>query len=131
VSPVLVFDGECGFCARALGWLRLADRHRLIDTVPYQHAGVPERLGLSRERCAESLHWRGEDGAVVSGAEAISAALAVALDARWPERLYRHTSGGQERLYRWVAAHRHRLPGITPWCARYPHDCAPPPGAAR
>jgi predicted DCC family thiol-disulfide oxidoreductase YuxK len=124
VGPVLVFDGECGFCTRAVGWLRLADGKRLIETVPYQRGGVPERLGLSRERCAESVHWRGPDGTVASGAAAISAALAVALDAEWPGRLYLRTGSAQERLYRWVAAHRHRLPGITPWCTRYPRDCA-------
>jgi predicted DCC family thiol-disulfide oxidoreductase YuxK len=30
----------------------------------------------------------------------------------------------QRRLYRWVAENRRRLPGTTPWCARYPDDCA-------
>jgi len=124
MTPLLVFDGECGFCTRTLGWLRLLDRRRVIETVPYQRAGVPERLGLSREECAASVRWRGPDGSRAEGAAAINAALAVALGSSWPERVYRRTSGAQERAYRWVAAHRHRLPGITPWCTRYPDDCA-------
>jgi predicted DCC family thiol-disulfide oxidoreductase YuxK len=123
MTPLLVFDGQCGFCTRALGWLRLVDRRRLIDTVPYQRAGVPELLGISREQCAGSLQWLGADGSRAEGAAAINAALAYALGANWPERLYGRTASTQRRLYQWVARHRHRLPGITPWCARYPNDC--------
>jgi predicted DCC family thiol-disulfide oxidoreductase YuxK len=121
--PLLVFDGDCGFCTRMLGWLRLADRRRVIDTVPYQRPGVPESLGLTREQCAASVHWRGEQGQRAEGAEAIAAALAVALRSELPPQLYARTAPAQRALYRWVAANRHRLPGITPWCQRYPHDC--------
>jgi predicted DCC family thiol-disulfide oxidoreductase YuxK len=124
MTPLLVFDGECGFCTRALGWLRLADRYRVIETVPYQRPGVPESLGLSRAQCAQSVQWRGADGVRAEGAEAISAALAVALRAEWPRRLHEHTASAQHLLYNWVSANRHRLPGVTPWCARYPKDCA-------
>lgn len=123
MTPSLVFDGNCGFCTRMLGWLRLIDRRRVIESVPYQRPGVPESLGLTERQCAESLRWRGGDGRQVEGAEAVSAALAVALRTELPSRLYRRTSGVQQRLYQWVAANRHRLPGVTPWCARYPDDC--------
>ncbi|HEY2205723.1 MAG TPA: DCC1-like thiol-disulfide oxidoreductase family protein [Pseudonocardia sp.] len=121
--PVLVFDGECGFCTRALGWLRLADRRRVIETRPFQRPGVPESLGLSVEQCAGSLQWRGADGSRAEGAEAIASALTTALDRAWPARLYARTATAQDRVYRWVAEHRGRLPGVTPWCSRYPSDC--------
>lgn len=124
MTPLLVFDGDCGFCTRAVGWLRVVDRRRVIETVPYQRPGVPERLGMDRSECAASVQWRGADGARAEGADAINAALAVALDASWPVRLYGRTGRAQRRLYRWVAEHRHQLPGVTPWCVRYPHDCA-------
>src|SRR5262249_16930065 len=123
MTPLLVFDGECGFCTRTLGWLRLLDRHRLIETAPYQRPGIPERLGASREECERSGQWLGDDGKRAEGADAISAALAVALDSSWPVRLYERTASIQNRVYEWVAEHRHRLPGITPWCTRYPSDC--------
>lgn len=123
MSPLLVFDGECGFCTRAVGWLRLVDRYRLIETAPYQRPGVPESVGASREQCAASVQWRGADGTRAEGAAAISAALAVALDATWPPWLYRRTSRVQTWLYKWVSENRYRLPGVTPWCSRYPHDC--------
>jgi len=127
VASLLVFDGDCGFCTRALGWLRLADRRKLIETRPYQQPGVPESLGLTREQCGRSVQWRGADGTRAEGAEAIGAALSEALGTDWPSRLYRVTSGPQEWLYEWVARNRQRLPGVTPWCARYPDECDTPP----
>jgi predicted DCC family thiol-disulfide oxidoreductase YuxK len=124
MNPILVFDGECGFCTRTIGWLRLLDRRRMIETVPYQRPGVPERIGASPAECAASVQWRGDDGSRASGAEAVNAALAVALGTDWPRRIYRRTAALQQRAYQWVTDHRYRLPGITPWCTRYPHDCA-------
>jgi predicted DCC family thiol-disulfide oxidoreductase YuxK len=126
MTPLLVFDGDCGFCTRALGWLRLLDGKRMIETVPFQRPGVPESLGLTAEQCAGSVQWRGADGSRAEGAEAIAAALAAAVRTDLPTRLYQRTAGPQRALYSWVAGHRHRLPGIEPWCARYPEDCGRP-----
>jgi predicted DCC family thiol-disulfide oxidoreductase YuxK len=125
MTPLLMFDGDCGFCTRALGWLRLVDRRRIIDTVPFQRPGIPESLGLTREQCAASVQWRGADGARAQGAEAIAAALSVALKSDLPRRLYQRTAVPQHALYELVARNRHRLPGVTPGCPRYPHDCTP------
>ena len=122
-TPLLVFDGGCGFCTRTLGWLRLLDRRRIIETAPYQRAGVPERLGCSLADCTASVQWLGPDGQRAEGAEAVNAALAVALRSTWPLRLYARTAAPQKTLYNWVATNRHRLPGVTPWCTRYPQDC--------
>ena len=122
-TPLLVFDGGCGFCTRMLGWLRLLDRRRIIETAPYQRRGVPERLGCSLADCAASVQWLGADGKRAEGAEAVNAALAVALCGDWPLRLYARTAAPQNTLYNWVATNRYRLPGVTPWCTRYPRDC--------
>jgi hypothetical protein len=109
-----------------IGWLRVLDRRRSIETAPYQRPGVPARVGATPEECAGSVQWRGTDGVRASGAEAVSAALSAALGRNWPLRIYRRTAGPQQRLYQWVTDHRHRLPGVTPWCTRYPRDCAQP-----
>jgi predicted DCC family thiol-disulfide oxidoreductase YuxK len=122
-TPLLVFDGACGLCTRTLGWLRLLDRRRIIETAPYQRPGVPERLGRSLADCTASVQWLGADGHRAEGAEAVNAALAVALRSTWPLRLYARTATPQDALYTWAATNRHRLPGVTPWCTRYPHDC--------
>lgn len=121
--PVLLFDGECGFCTRMLGWLRLLDGKSRIDTLPYQRPGAAESIGASGSECSESVQWRGPDGTRLEGAAAVNAALGVALGTGWPLRLYRYSAGPQERLYGWVAGNRRRLPGVTPWCSRYPDQC--------
>jgi len=121
-SGLLVFDGECGFCTRALGWFRLLDREARVTSLPLQGPGVPERVGATPERCKEVLHFTA-DGRVTTGAAAINAALSVALRRDLPQTVYARTAGVQERVYTWVAAHRGRLPGMTPWCTRYPDSC--------
>ncbi|MBV9312642.1 MAG: DUF393 domain-containing protein [Pseudonocardia sp.] len=126
MGPVLLFDGECGFCTCTVGWLRVLDGKRLIDTVPYQRPGAPESIGATAAECAASIQWRGADGTRLVGAAAVNAALAVALGSPWPLRLYHYSAATQERLYRWIATHRGRLPGITPWCVRYPKNCGQP-----
>src|SRR5699024_3536373 len=119
----LVFDGRCGFCTRAVGWLRRLDRQRRVDTMPLQTPGVPESVGSTEEECLNSLRWRGSDGALHSGAAAANAAVSTALGSQLPMRLYRLTSGAQERAYNWVAANRHRLPGTRPHCESNPGTC--------
>jgi predicted DCC family thiol-disulfide oxidoreductase YuxK len=121
--PVLLFDGDCGFCTRTLGWLRVLDGKHRIDTLPYQRPGAPESIGATRAECSESVQWLGADGARLHGAAAINAALETALDTSWPVRIYRRSTGVQERLYGLVARNRYRLPGVTPWCTRYPDQC--------
>jgi predicted DCC family thiol-disulfide oxidoreductase YuxK len=123
VTAVLVFDGECGFCTRALGWIRLLDAHSRLTTLPLQAPGAPERVGSTRAACKETLHTLVE-GELRTGAAAVNAAVSVALGRRWPLRLYARTADLQERVYGWVARNRGRLPGITPWCARYPDSCS-------
>ncbi|GAA1870630.1 hypothetical protein GCM10009836_59100 [Pseudonocardia ailaonensis] len=119
---LLVFDGECGFCTRSLGWLRLLDRGARITSLPLQAPGVPERVGATREACKATLHFAAE-GRVLTGAAAVNAALAVALRHPLPERLYARTTALQDRVYTWVARNRGRLPGTSPWCTRHPSVC--------
>lgn len=123
----LVFDGHCGFCTRSVGWLRRLDRHGRIEAVPYQAPGVPESIGTTAQECGTSVQWLGPDGRRRSGADAVNAALATALGTRLPSVVYARTSGPQERVYTWVAAHRGRFPGTTPHCEARPGDCTSPP----
>lgn len=119
----LVFDGECGFCTRCVSWLDRLDRHGRVETVPYQAAGVPESVGATAQACAEAVQWVGPDGRRRSGAAAVNGVLDVLTRTPLPTGLYRLTSGVQERLYRWVADHRSRFPGMTPHCSAHPGAC--------
>ena len=119
-----MFDGQCGFCTRCVGWLRRLDRHGRVDVVPYQAPGVPESIGATPTECDASVQWLGADGVRRQGADAVNAALGVALGTSAPGRLYRVTARLQEPAYRWVAAHRGRFPGVTPHCQAHPSGCA-------
>ena len=119
----MVFDGECGFCTRSVGWLRRLDRRGRVTVRPFQRHGVLSDVGLRRDQAAASVWWRGEDGQLAHGADAVNAAVSAALGIRLPLAFYRLTRGLQERAYTWVANNRHRLRGVTPYCTEHPQDC--------
>ena len=74
-----MFDGQCGFCTRCVGWLRAIDRHGRIDVQPYQAPGVPASIGATAEQCQDAVQWRGPDGVRRSGAEAVNAVLSTVI----------------------------------------------------
>jgi len=127
----IVFDGECGFCTRAANWLIAKDPQRRLALHPLQRAGVLERFELTTVDVSSSV-WAFErvSGAArprrIRGAAAIMRAIDVARGGRSMERIMRIPGVRwlAERVYRWVAAHRSRLRGVTPWCAEHPEDCA-------
>ena len=113
---VLVYDGDCGFCTRSALWLQR--RARSIDVVPWQRADL-ESLSLTARECAAAVHYV-SGGRRVAGAAAVAAALR---ECRQPYRAVGSVMGSPvmrplaDRVYAWVAVHRHRLPGGTPSCA--------------
>ena len=118
--PVLIFDGDCGFCTTCA---RLLERIGPdADVVAWQLIDLTE-LGITEERAADAVQWVGIDGTVRSGHEAIGAVLGTA-GGVW--KLLGGTlqlpgvSWLAARAYRLVADNRYRLPGGTPACARRP-----------
>ncbi|GAA4939036.1 thiol-disulfide oxidoreductase DCC family protein [Actinoplanes utahensis] len=114
--PTFVYDGDCSFCATCVAFVerRIPSRARLV---PWQFADL-EALGLTVEQCEKAVQWVGD--VTASGADAIALLLrdagrmwqvaGVAL--QWgPMRLVARP------VYRWVAEHRHLMPGGTPACA--------------
>jgi predicted DCC family thiol-disulfide oxidoreductase YuxK len=122
---VLFFDGACGMCTRARNLLVRLNRTGGVETEPFQRAGTAERLGIPHSRLGESVWWLDATGAVYGGARAVNAALSAALGTRLPVWLYRVPGMRfvQEAAYRWVATHRHRIPGTTPYCESHPGGC--------
>lgn len=124
---VLIFDGSCGFCTRAVRWVQRWDRRGRVHPVPFQQPGVPQRYGLTREECERAAWAITPDGQAHRGAAAVLVALGEALGCPAIGALYRipPVRWAADALYGWVAAHRERLPGIRPYCEEHPEACEP------
>jgi predicted DCC family thiol-disulfide oxidoreductase YuxK len=117
-TPVFVFDGDCSFCTTCADFIerRIPTRARVV---PWQFADLPS-LGLTQQECEEAVQWVGPGGETASGPDAIALLLHDA------GRLWQ-VAGGALALppvrlaawpaYRWIAGHRHLLPGGTAACS--------------
>jgi predicted DCC family thiol-disulfide oxidoreductase YuxK len=125
MSGVLFFDGACGMCTRSRDFLLRLNRTGDLKTEPLQSVGTAERLGVPASRLLESVRWLDPSGDVYAGAEAANAALSAAIGTKLPLRIYRIPGSRflQEAVYRWVASHRYRFPGTTPYCESHPASC--------
>jgi predicted DCC family thiol-disulfide oxidoreductase YuxK len=125
MNGILFFDGACGMCTRSRNFLVRLDRTGNLKTEPFQRAGTAERLGISADRLRESAWWLDATGEVYGGAKAANAALSAALGTRLPLVIYRIPGirALQEAVYRWIADHRYRFPGTTPYCESHPVAC--------
>jgi predicted DCC family thiol-disulfide oxidoreductase YuxK len=118
--PVLVYDGDCGFCTTCARFLERIGPD--AEIVAWQLTDLAE-LGVTEEQAADAVQWVAVDGSVRSGHEAIAAVLNSA------GRIWRiagrlivlpGVSWLAARAYRLTADNRYRLPGRTPACARPP-----------
>jgi predicted DCC family thiol-disulfide oxidoreductase YuxK len=118
VKPTFVYDGDCSFCTSCARFIERRMPTRAA-VVPWQFADLAA-LGLTQGQAEEAVQWVGADSAVASGPDAIALLLrdagrlwevpgralqiAPVRRAAWP-------------AYRWVANHRHLLPGGTAACS--------------
>lgn len=110
--PVLLFDGDCGFCRTWVRRVRRWDRRGAVDYLPSSaresRPGLPslEDAALSR-----AMHLVLPDGRVFTGARALPALLPLLPGGRLLAPLLR-IPGVQplaDRAYAWIAARRHRF----------------------
>lgn len=125
MSGTLFFDGACGMCTRSVELVLRLNRTGKLQTVPLQNPGTAPRLGIAPSELLDSNRWLDASGAVYSGAEAMNAAVSTAIGTRLPLMLYRILGIRfvEDAIYRWVAAHRYRFPGTTPYCESHPASC--------
>lgn len=130
---LVVFDGWCGVCTRAMVWVRAHDAAGRVRALPSQTPGLKERLGLSPAETARTLWVVTYDGRRLSGAAAVSAVLRE-LGGAWAliARLYPVPPLGwlAEHAYAWFARHRDHFArwGTLPACARPGVRCEPEGG---
>jgi predicted DCC family thiol-disulfide oxidoreductase YuxK len=72
---LVLYDGWCGVCARAVRWIRRRDRDGRIVALPNQTPGLRERLGLTKEQADASAWALDADGRRYEGAAAVNRAL--------------------------------------------------------
>ncbi len=125
LTGVLFFDGSCGMCTRSRDLLLGLNRTGNLRTEPLQSPGTAQRLGISPDRLMESIWWLDSSGQVFGGAEAANAAVSAAVGTTLPLLVYRIPGMNriQDAVYRWVADHRYRFPGTTPYCESHPVAC--------
>ena len=125
MSGTLFFDGACGMCTRSGDFLLRLNRTGDLQTEPLQSLGAAERLGIPPARLLESVRWLDSSGAMYASAEAANAALSAAIGTKLPLMLYRIPGIRfiEDGVYRWVATHRYRFAGTTPYCQAHPAAC--------
>ena len=117
-GPLLVFDGDCGFCTRSARWMQ----RKLPDGVrvePWQALDLDE-LGLTVDNVTGAACWLSSDRLQPArGHEAIGRAL-VAAGGFWGamgELIVRRPGSWLARpVYAVIARNRHRMPGGAPAC---------------
>jgi predicted DCC family thiol-disulfide oxidoreductase YuxK len=118
VGTTFVYDGDCSFCTTCAEFIerRIPTRARVI---PWQFADL-ESLGLTVEQCESAVQWVDDDGRIAAGPDAVALLLHDA------GRLWQVAGGALTRTpirraawpaYRWIADHRHLLPGGTAACS--------------
>ena len=112
--PLLLFDGDCGFCRRwILRWKALTGER--VDYAPSQEAGsrFPE---IPAEDFRRSVQLVLPDGSVLGGAEAVFASLSFAPRGGRLLSAYRRVPGFAaltEAIYRVIAGHRGAASALT------------------
>jgi predicted DCC family thiol-disulfide oxidoreductase YuxK len=116
---VLLYDGDCAFCRRQVGFIERHDAEGRIEAVPFQEADLGD-YGVTRQAAADAMHLVSPAGDVWSGAAAAREVLKLL---RWlrPLAWLFYLPGAMfvaERVYRWIARRRHRFGCGSAVCRR-------------
>lgn len=67
---LILWDGECGFCRRCIGWVRRRDAQKIFNDSPYQTAPSPPMTPELRAACENAVHVTMGDGTTLRAARA-------------------------------------------------------------
>jgi predicted DCC family thiol-disulfide oxidoreductase YuxK len=117
--PVLLFDGQCGFCRQWVARLRRWDRRGVIQTLAgAERDTLPGLPPISDQSLDRAMQFVTPDGRVYPGARALPVLLPYLPGGRILAPAFR-VPGVQavaDRLYAWISARRHRF-GCGDRCA--------------
>ena len=121
---IVLYDGECGFCAVMLAVLLRWDRAHRLDAAPIQST-MGERLLGEMPPGDRLTSWHVIDGAgaVRSGGSGVPVVLAALPGGAGLAWVASRVPGMTSRAYEWVADHRGALGRLLParsraWAAR-------------
>jgi len=116
-KPVLVFDGDCGFCTTTANWIQKNSKIAL-EIVPYQWTDL-EQYGLTAEEAAAKVQ-------LVIGDKVFAGHYCMAKLLLIQPNIFIKSIGAlmvapglnviSAKVYIWIAANRQKLPGGTPAC---------------
>ncbi len=70
-QPIWLFwDSECGFCKRAIAWVKQRDATDQIQAVPYQEAPRPPMTDILAQRCERAVQVLTQEGDILSAGRA-------------------------------------------------------------
>lgn len=110
--PVLIFDGECGFCRRSVRVMTERIRNHPV-ALPWQSLDLRAH-GLTEEECSAAVHYVDKRARVHAGADAVARVL---IEAGFPWSVAGRTMCIPgvihvcRAAYRWVANNRSRFRG--------------------
>src|SRR5258708_7365480 len=107
-KPLMVYDGDCGFCRKWINRWRFLTGDRL-SYGPYQKE-APAYPEIPLERFENAVQLIEPDGTVTQGAHAVFKGLALLPALKWLLWTYDYLPGFafvSEALYAFVAGHRH------------------------
>ena len=119
MKPILIYDGNCGFC---LCWINIwknktKDR---VEYAPYQSVGnqFPQ---MSLDQFERSVQLVKPDGEITEGARAVIETLAYNPSLIWLLRTYHKFplfAKAAEAVYYFVAKHRNTLSSFLRWIGK-------------
>jgi predicted DCC family thiol-disulfide oxidoreductase YuxK len=68
---LLLWDGSCGVCGRAVAWTQARDTAQALEPLPYQQAPSPPMTEALRAACARAVHVVTPEGEVLRAGRAV------------------------------------------------------------
>lgn len=115
-KPLVIFDGQCGFCRRSVESWRAGTAER-VEYAPFQEVAeqFPE---IPRREFEGAVQLIDVNGLRYSGAEAVFRVMNHVPGKEWWLKLYRHMPGFapvSHAAYQWIASHRSAVSSISWW----------------
>ena len=119
MKPILIYDGNCGFCLYWIDTWKNKTKDR-IEYAPYQSVGnqFPQ---ISLDQFERSIQLVKPDGKITEGAEAVLETLAYNSSSVWLLKAYRDFTlfaKAAEAIYHFVAKHRSALSSVLRWVGK-------------